>query len=674
MRRGRSDEFGLVEWFAPGEHERVEASLERLRAVGCSRLRTHLSWAEYHAEGGRDWYDWLIPKLAGEVDLLPSILYTPPSISETGRTSGPPRDLEALAAFVDEVIDRYGAHFTAIELWNEPNNLLDWDWRVDPDWLKFCTMIGSAAHWAQERGKTVVLGGPCPADMNWLKLMGERGVLGVVDVVGVHGFPGTWDSEEGVWTGWGDLVETVRETIRPFNDRAEIWITEGGYATWRRDAATQAQRFLDAVKAPADRLYWYALQDLQPEVAVQEGHRFDERHYHMGLYEHDGSAKLLARLLQHGGTGTVREVLELARPAPAVTGVKPVLVTGGAGFIGSNLADRLCAEGRHVCVLDALSRPGVEQNLAWLKERHGHKLSVQLTDIRDGDAVADAARDADAVFHMASQVAVTSSLDNPLEDFEINLRGTINVLEALRRRERPAPIVFASTNKVYGDLADIELALHDGAWLPADPALRAAGIGEDRPISFHTPYGCSKGGADQYVLDYARSFGVPACVMRMSCIYGPRQFGTEDQGWVAHFLIRALKGERITLFGDGQQVRDIMWVDDTVSAYLAALADIGRASGQVFNLGGGPKNAVSLRQVLGYIETLVGRPLDLAFEDWRSGDQRYFVADMRRARETFGLAEQLDWQTGVRRLAAWLRANRTDLPDAPADLRSAEAQ
>ncbi|ESR25305.1 SDR family NAD(P)-dependent oxidoreductase [Lutibaculum baratangense] len=670
---GSGAEFGVVEWFYPGEYERVEESLKRMRAVGAHRLRTHLSWAEFHAESGREWYDWLIPKLSAEVDLLPSIHYTPPSISETGRSSGPPRDLGALAQFVDEIIGRYpGLH--TLELWNEPNNLLDWDWRVDPDWLKFCTMMGRAAHWARERGRRVVLGGPCPNDMNWLRLMGERGVLGVIDVMGVHGFPGTWDSEEGVWTGWPGLIETVRDTMRPFNDEAEIWITEAGYATWRCDAANQAQRFLDALKAPADRLYWYSLQDLQPHVAVQEGHRFDERHYHMGLYDPGGSPKLLARLLADGGPENVREVLELSRPAPAVTGIRPILVTGGAGFIGSNIVDRLCAEGHHVCVYDALARSGVEQNLAWLKERHGHKVSVALGDVRDADALGEAARDADAVFHMASQVAVTSSLENPLWDFEVNLRGTFNVLEALRRSGRNTPLIFASTNKVYGDLADIPLALVDGRWLPEDPALRARGIGEDRPLAFRTPYGCSKGGADQYVLDYAHSFGIPACVMRMSCIYGPRQFGTEDQGWLAHFLIKALKGQKITIFGDGRQVRDVMWVEDTVEAYLAALRNIGGVSGQVFNLGGGAKNAVSLRQVLAFIETLTGRPLDIEFQDWRAGDQRYFVADLGLARETFGLAEPLDWQTGLRRLTGWLQANRDDLEVTPASVRTAGAQ
>ena len=266
-----------------------------------------------------------------------------------------------------------------------------------------------------------------------------------------------------------------------------------------------------------------------------------------------------------------------------------ILVTGGAGFIGSNLSDRLLGLGHRVTVFDALSRPGVVRNLDWLKARHGEALDVVVADVRDGAALAAAAAGADAVFHLAAQVAVTTSMVEPLADFEINVRATVTLLDALRRRDVPVPLVFASTNKVYGDLADVALQLTNDAYVPADPALRATGIGEARPLDFHTPYGCSKGAADQYALDFARSFGVPTAVLRMSCIYGPRQMGTEDQGWVAHFAISALKGERISLFGDGCQVRDVLDVDDAVDAYLGCWRNIDRVAGRAFNLGGGPR-------------------------------------------------------------------------------------
>ncbi|HEX8303157.1 NAD-dependent epimerase/dehydratase family protein [Sphingomonas sp.] len=343
---------------------------------------------------------------------------------------------------------------------------------------------------------------------------------------------------------------------------------------------------------------------------------------------------------------------------------RPILITGGAGFIGSNLADRLASEGHEVLVYDALTRPGVERNLGWLKSRHGARIRSVVADIRDGALLAEAARGAKAVFHLAAQVAVTTSLHEPREDFEINVAGTLNLLEAARRSETPPPVIFASTNKVYGDLADLDFSLTDNGYQPVNAALRAHGIGEHRPLDFHTPYGCSKGAADQYVLDYARSFGVPTAVLRMSCIYGQRQMGTEDQGWVAHFLIQALEGKPITLYGDGHQVRDILDVRNAVEAYVAAWQRIDRISGRAFNLGGGPANAVSLNTLLGHIADITGKRPEVHFAEWRAGDQRYFVADARAGRMALGLDVQVPWRAGVGALARWLAAERQlPLPD-----------
>jgi CDP-paratose 2-epimerase len=339
---------------------------------------------------------------------------------------------------------------------------------------------------------------------------------------------------------------------------------------------------------------------------------------------------------------------------------RPLLVTGGAGFIGCNLADRLAAEGHDVLVLDSLARAGAAENLAWLRRRQPRRISAVTADIRDEAAVAEVAREAGAVFHLAAQVAVTTSLAAPLEDFEVNLRGTLLLLEALRRSGeklgKAVPLIFASTNKVYGDLADIPLALNDGAWAPEDVGLRSRGVGEGRKLDFHTPYGCSKGGADQYVLDYARSYGLPACVLRMSCIYGTRQRGTEDQGWVAHFLLAAMAGRPVTIYGDGRQVRDVLFIDDAISAYLAAWRRAGAVAGRAFNLGGGPGNAVSLLQVLDELERLLGRPVARRFAPWRPGDQRWFVADTSAAHAALGLAPPLPWREGLARLAAWAAA------------------
>lgn len=332
----------------------------------------------------------------------------------------------------------------------------------------------------------------------------------------------------------------------------------------------------------------------------------------------------------------------------------PVLVTGGAGFIGCNLVDRLCRDGHRVLVYDSLARPGVERNLEWLRSTHGSRLAVEIADMRDEARLATAAASASAVFHFAAQVAVTTSLVDPAEDFAVNVVGTVNLLEALRRRNRDAPLIFASTNKVYGNLGGVHLAHERDTYVPVDRTLRQNGVAEAAGLAFHTPYGCSKGAADQYVLDYAGSFGLRTAAFRMSCIYGPHQMGTEDQGWVAHFIRSALAGEPITIFGDGHQVRDVLHVGDAVDAYLAAWGAIDEVGGQAFNLGGGPANAISLVQLLDYIKHEVGS-LDVAFRDWRPGDQRYYVSDRRRADASLRLPAPRPWRQGVSELIGWMR-------------------
>jgi CDP-paratose 2-epimerase len=426
----------------------------------------------------------------------------------------------------------------------------------------------------------------------------------------------------------------------------EIWITRAGYSTWRHDECRQAQALLDAIHLRPARLYWNALFDVARHAAAT----YDEAN--AGLFDHAGQPKLAARLLANGVAGLDR-ILTLARRlhTPAIVGKRPILVTGGAGFIGANLADRLASEGHSVLLFDALARTGVERNLLWLTKRHPTRISFELGDIRDETAITDAARRASAVFHLAGQVAVTTSMTYPTADFSTNAAGTLTLLEALRLHNPEAPLIFASTNKVYGDLADIPLAREGDRYLPVSGALRAAGISESRPLCFHTPYGCSKGTADQYVLDYAHSFGLRTAVLRMSCIYGERQLGTEDQGWVAHFLLRAIAGEGLTIYGDGHQVRDVLHVGDAVSAYTAAWAQIDRITGRAFNLGGGPANAISLVQLVAYIEQLLGRQIPVEFSDWRPGDQRYFVADTTAIRRTLGLPSPLGWQAGLGRLA-----------------------
>ncbi len=330
------------------------------------------------------------------------------------------------------------------------------------------------------------------------------------------------------------------------------------------------------------------------------------------------------------------------------------LITGGAGFVGSNLAHRLLDAGRRVRILDNLCRPGVEQNLQWLRQNHGERLEVMVADIRDAEAVDDAMSGVTQVFHFAAQVAVTTSLAQPREDFAVNAQGTVNVLESARSQRQPPALLLTSTNKVYGALDDIPLTLEGQRYLPADLALRSQGIAESRPLDFHSPYGCSKGSADQYAIDYARSYGLTTCVFRMSCIYGPRQFGTEDQGWVAHFLLRALRGESITIYGDGRQVRDVLFVDDLVDAFLAAEQHAPKLSGRAFNIGGGPGSSISLLDLLDRIEQLHGTRPRTVLDGWRTGDQRYYVSDTRAFETATGWRRTVDPQAGIERLYSWL--------------------
>jgi CDP-paratose 2-epimerase len=334
------------------------------------------------------------------------------------------------------------------------------------------------------------------------------------------------------------------------------------------------------------------------------------------------------------------------------------LITGGAGFIGTNLARRILSEGDEVVVFDSLARAGVESNLAALREDFGDRLEVVIADVRDAPALRRAVARADRVFHFAAQVAVTTSLVDPVEDFDINARGTLTLLEALRARPEPPPLVFTSTNKVYGALEDVGLRRRNRRYEPVDPVVALRGVSESRPLDFYSPYGCSKGAADQYVRDYARTFGLPAIVFRMSCIYGPHQLGTEDQGWVAHFLIQALEGRPITLYGDGRQVRDILFVEDLVEAMLLAQRAMPTESGRVFNIGGGPENTVSLLELLELIGEQVGRAPAADFDAWRPGDQRYYVSDTRGFEQVTGWRPAVGVREGVARLTDWLASRR----------------
>lgn len=345
------------------------------------------------------------------------------------------------------------------------------------------------------------------------------------------------------------------------------------------------------------------------------------------------------------------------------------LITGGAGFVGSNLADALLGEGEPVVIADNLSREGVKYNVLWLRQKHGSLLRIETVDIRDARRMAALVQGARQVFHLAAQVAVTTSIEDPALDLKTNLLGTFNILEAARGMLAPPPILFTSTNKVYGELDGIAVR-RNGAYRYADDR---RGIDENAPLDFHSPYGCSKGAADQYVRDYARIYGLPTVVFRMSCIYGTRQFGTEDQGWVAHFARSLLSGTPITVYGDGYQVRDILWIGDLVEALREAMRRISVTAGEAFNIGGGATNAVSVRGVIERLIEITGKEVPVTYAPWRPGDQKIYISDTARAVRLLGWRPTTPWTSGLARLVEWLEEAR--LPTAPVvPMRAASAR
>jgi CDP-paratose 2-epimerase len=336
---------------------------------------------------------------------------------------------------------------------------------------------------------------------------------------------------------------------------------------------------------------------------------------------------------------------------------KNYLITGGAGFIGSNYVHRLLSRGEDVTILDNFSRGGAPRNLDWLEKTFG-KDAFRLIrgDVRDASLVAESALRSDVIVHLAGQVAVTTSVTNPRDDFENNALGTFNVLEAARLSGRDPILIYASTNKVYGGMDDVEVVEDATRWHYKNLLF---GAPESQPLDFHSPYGCSKGTGDQYVRDYARIYGLRSVVYRQSCIYGPRQFGIEDQGWVAWFVIAAVMGRPITIYGDGKQIRDLLHVSDLIQAYDLAVEKIDVAAGQVYNVGGGPSNTLAIWTEFGpLLEELVGHQIPIGRGDWRPGDQKVFVADVRKAARELGWTPKVSVEEGVRKLFEWVRENK----------------
>lgn len=330
-----------------------------------------------------------------------------------------------------------------------------------------------------------------------------------------------------------------------------------------------------------------------------------------------------------------------------------ILITGGAGFIGCNWAARLMNEGHDVTVFDNVSRKGTPQNLEWLKKQG--EVNFIHGDVRDAAALANAAKGHHAIYHLAAQVAVTTSVANPREDFEINALGTFNMLEAARLSGMKPVIVYASTNKVYGGMDDIEVVEDKTRWRYKELPM---GLPESYPLDFHSPYGCSKGAGDQYVRDYSRIYDLPTVVFRQSCIYGPRQFGVEDQGFLAHFVIATAKKRVINIYGDGKQVRDMLWIDDLLAAYNIALTNPEKVAGKIYNIGGGPLFTLSVwEDVKPLLEELSGRRIETRYGDWRPGDQKVYVSDIRKMQSELGWQPRVPPHEGLKRLWDWVSGN-----------------
>lgn len=650
--------LGMLQWFHMGEYDKVEQTLQDLKTLGITHLRTGISWADYYTKEGSAWYDWLLPKLAKEVEILPCFLYTPPSIGIEHKTSSPPKGPKKYADFLDIFISRYGQYFEWVELWNEPNNRSEYDYTLDSNWEIFSEMIICAAYWCKQLGKKVALGGMSPIDCNWLDFMAQKKVLENIDAVGIHGFPGTFDPH---FRPWDDQIEEVRKVLEDHQLQLEIWVTEAGYSTWQHDEKQQLQEFLKVTGCSADRVYWYSLYDLSPSLPTVDGFHMDDREYFFGIKTHLGKPKLLFRMLENLDFPTLSQMdwWNTKESSKIKKAAEPsyVLITGGAGFIGVNLANHLLNQGHKVIIYDNLSRAGVEKNLEWLLSEHPKEnIWVEVADIRNAHRLKHVVSYAKMVYHLAAQVAVTTSLDDPNHDFEVNIHGTFNLLEAIRTSGHQPPLVFTSTNKVYGDLPNLEFEQTETRYHPKDSHIKQRGISEAQPLTFHSPYGSSKGAADQYVLDYARSYNLQTVVFRMSCIYGPHQFGTEDQGWVAHFLIQAIKGQKIHIYGDGKQVRDILYVEDLLNAFTLAWSHMDKISGQVFNIGGGVNNAISLLELLNLIEFKHKLKIDLLFGEARTGDQVYYVSDTSHFKEAVGWSPSVPIQQGLENIFEWLCA------------------
>lgn len=652
--------IGVTAYFRPGDQPHAEQILADLRTLGITHIRTLLSWTECRTPAGCAWYDWLIPAIARQAELLPCLVYTP---EPAGNDAREPHDPEQNRNLLELITTRFSDHFNWLELSVDLDGRDGLDELSDTAWDGLRKAVIDAAGWIKRQGKKTVVTVAAQCASRAFARMCNPDVLRHSDAIGICD----------PWTAVRDhahghsCVTQLRTLLKDQEGSPEVWITDAGFSPQRYNDHQQLRTLLDAVDAPAERVYWRATpQHADTEKTVPRVPRMEEHAHYPGLRLSDGAPTLLFRLLQDGGMDKVRRTLGLAaRPVSVRETPGLALITGGAGFIGTNLADRMLTEDVPVLIYDNLARPGAERNLHWLFDRHRDGLEFELADVRNRHALRHALRHAAQVFHLAAQPALGTSLRHPIEDYEVNSCGTLSLLEELRLQAHRPPLIFTSTSKIYGTLGAIRLKKEHTRYEPEDRVMRHNGIGEEQALEFSSPFACSKGGAEQYVLNYAKNYGLPAMVLRIGSVYGTHQSGDQEHDWIAHFLRRTLQEQPITIHGDGLQVRDVLYVDDLVDAILLAQQHMTKGAGQAFNIGGGPGNTVSLRELIDLIEIVHGHTPLVSYQDWRPDDQRYFVSNISKFAAMTGWMPRTDVGDGIRRLYAWI-AERADVQtDAP---------
>ncbi|MDQ3190637.1 MAG: GDP-mannose 4,6-dehydratase [Bacteroidota bacterium] len=642
-------ETGIIECFQTGDYKAVERAISDIKEIGIGHIRIEISWAEWSTPEGQTWFDWLIPKLSKNLSLLPCFLPVLPKGIK--KTSSSPVNSQEYADFLDLMITRYGIYFDWLELWNHQDDINDWNKKSDSQWSFFAKAIENEAKMVQARGKKTVLGGISPTNLNCLKLLFETGVMKNIDAIGIHKLS---DEDEAESKEWELNIEKIQGLVNINNSPTELWITQSGFSTWKFDETRQLQEYLKSTDQKVKRTYWYSLYDFDTAISITDNFDLEDKKLHYGMKKRNGAPKLIYRFLQNESLEEIKKKKWLTQEFKKNVVDKHILITGGAGFVGINLAHHYLLLGKPVMIFDNLSRPGVVDNLQWLISKYGTKVRVQIADIRNESILQMAVKNAESVYHFAAQAGATSSIYNPIEDFEINARGTLNILNSIALLETPIPLVFASSSKVYGEMKHLEMKIKGNSYEPVLKEVKSFGINENSILDLNNPYGCSKGVAEQYVLDFARTFQLPATVFRISSTYGPYQHGNEEQGWLSHFISNCIKNKTVNIYGDGRQVRDILFIDDLVEALLLTQKNMSSVIGQAFNIGGGPQNAISLIDALEMISKISKNKIDVSYNPWRTGEQRYFVSDTRKFELATGWIPKTNIKNGMEALYNWI--------------------